>query len=81
MHTGDDDSDGWWLARIDLRRFARCTACGGSPDELLAGGRVSSSLAKMRNHRPQVVVLMIGTNDASANRTVGAQGRRHPPSI
>ncbi len=73
MHTGaDDDTDGWWLSRFDHPDGGRSyTAAGGlRADELLAGGRQGlASLAEMLDrYRPQAVVLMIGTNDASAGR-------------
>jgi lysophospholipase L1-like esterase len=75
MHTGaDNDTDGWWLARFDHPAGGRShTACSGiRADEMLAGGvRDLPSLAKMLdNYKPQMVVLMLGTNDASANRSV-----------
>jgi hypothetical protein len=77
MHSGaDDDSDGWYLARFDHPDGGRSyTACGGlRADELLAGGRQNlPSLAKLlEKYRPQMVVLMLGTNDASAGRPVAA---------
>lgn len=76
MHTGqDDDSDGWWLARTDLPGGRSHTACSGlRADELLAGGKSDMpSLARMlEQYKPQIVVLMIGTNDVSANRGVTA---------
>jgi hypothetical protein len=77
MHAGaDDDSDGWWLARADLPDGGRSyTACGGiRADEMLAGGK--SGMPPLRHlldqYRPQMVVLMLGTNDASADRGVAA---------
>jgi hypothetical protein len=76
MHAGaNDDSDGWWLCRVDLPGGRSHTACGGMRlDELLAGGRSGlPSLAKLLDtYRPQLVVLMIGTNDVSAGRAVAA---------
>jgi hypothetical protein len=77
MHTGaDDDSDGWWLARFDHPDGGRShTAAGGlRANELLAGGKQSlPSLEQMLSrYRPQIVVLMVGTNDASANRPLDA---------
>jgi len=73
MHTGrDDDSDGWWLCRFDHPDGGRShTACGGLRlDELLAGGKQGlPSLAQLlERYRPQAAVLMIGTNDVSAER-------------
>jgi hypothetical protein len=75
MHAGkSDDTDGWHLARFDVPGGGRSyTAAGGlQADELLAGGRAGlPSLAEMlKNYQPQMVVLMIGTNDASRGRAV-----------
>ncbi len=77
MHAGaDDDSDGWYLARFDHPAGGRSyTACGGiRSEEMLAGGKQGlPPLAKiLQTYRPQAVVLMLGTNDASANRPVEA---------
>jgi hypothetical protein len=77
MHTGtDDDSDGWWLARFDHPDGGRSyTACGGlRAEELLAGGKQNMPSLKelLETYRPQIVVLMIGTNDASAGRPLAA---------
>jgi lysophospholipase L1-like esterase len=77
MHAGaDDDSDGWYLARFDHPDGGRShTASSGiSADELLAGGKNKlPALAKLLDtYKPQMVVLMIGTNDASAGRTADA---------
>ena len=77
MHAGaDDDTDGWWLARADHPDGGRSyTACGGiRADEMLAGGKngMPSLAALLEKYRPQVVVLMLGTNDASAGRDVAA---------
>ncbi len=77
MHTNtNDDRDGWWLARFDHPAGGRShtAASGLRADELLAGGlRGLPSLAKMLDtYRPQVVVMLIGTNDLSANRPLAA---------
>ena len=77
MHAGaDDDTDGWWLARADHPDGGRSyTACGGiRADEMLAGGKngMPSLGSLIEKYRPQVVVLMLGTNDASAGRDVAA---------
>lgn len=77
MHCGAEDStDGWWLCRFDHPAGGRShTACGGiRADEMLAGGRQGlPSLADMlKKYQPQIVVLMLGTNDASAGRPVNA---------
>lgn len=75
MHLGaDDETDGWFLARYDHPNGGRShTAAGGMRwDELLAGGRAGlPSLAELlKNYQPQIVVLMLGTNDGSAGRKV-----------
>jgi hypothetical protein len=75
MHCGaDDDTDGWWLCRFDHPAGGRShTACSGiRADEMLAGGKqgLPSLEAMLRQYRPQMVVLMLGTNDASAGRPV-----------
>jgi hypothetical protein len=77
MHAGDDnDRDGWWLARFDHPDGGRSyTACGGiRSDEMLAGGKQKMPpLAKLLDtYKPRMVVLMLGTNDASAGRSVEA---------
>jgi hypothetical protein len=74
MHSGAaDDTDGWFLARHDLPDGRSYTACGGiRADEMLAGGKSGMpALAKLLDtYKPQMIVLMLGTNDASANRPV-----------
>ena len=73
MHCGaEDDTDGWFLARFDHPDGGRShTAAGGMrADELLAGGKQKlPSLAELlKKYQPQMVVLMIGTNDVSQGR-------------
>jgi len=73
MHCGaDNDSDGWFLARFDHPDGGRShTAAGGMrADELLSGGKQKlPSLAEMlKKYQPQMVVLMIGTNDVAQGR-------------
>lgn len=72
MHLGaDDDADGWYLARTDLPEGRSYTAAGGlTMEQLLKGGRGSHpTLAKMLDqYQPQIVVLMLGTNDVSFGR-------------
>ena len=74
MHTGaDNDTDGWWLARTDLPGGRSYTACSGiRADEMLSGGKSNMPpLEKLLDqYKPQIVVLMLGTNDASAGRKV-----------
>ena len=73
MHCGaEDDSDGWFLARFDHPDGGRShTAAGGMrADELLAGGKQKlPSLAELlKKYQPQMVLLMIGTNDVAQGR-------------
>ena len=74
MHTGhDDDSDGWWLCRFDHPDGGRSfTAAGGLRlDELLTGGnRLPPLDALLATYQPQMLVLMIGTNDVSQGRSL-----------
>ncbi|HEX7447847.1 MAG TPA: GDSL-type esterase/lipase family protein [Pirellulales bacterium] len=74
MHTGrDDDSDGWWLCRFDHPDGGRSyTAAGGMRlDELLSGEKGVEALdALLVRYLPQMLVLMIGTNDVSRGRSV-----------
>jgi hypothetical protein len=77
MHTGkNDDSDGWYLAAFDVPKAGRShTAAGGCRvDEMLAGGKAGlPSLEKLlEKYQPQIVVFMLGTNDASAGRKLDA---------
>ncbi len=77
MHAGaDNDTDGWWLARFDHKEGGRSwTACSGiRADEMLAGGtrKMPPLTGLLDEYKPQMVVLMLGTNDASANRPVAA---------
>jgi lysophospholipase L1-like esterase len=73
MHCGaDDDTDGWFLARFDHPDGGRShTAAGGMrADELLAGGKqkLPSLVEMLKKYQPQMVVLMIGSNDVSQER-------------
>ena len=75
MHAGkNDDTDGWYLARFDHSSGGRShTAAGGMTfAELLAGGRAGlPSLAELlKKYQPQMVVLMMGTNDVSQGRSI-----------
>ena len=75
LHQGkEDNTDGWWLARFDHPSGGRShTAAGGIRfDECLAGGRFGlPPLAEMlKTYEPRIVVLMLGTNDASQGRKV-----------
>src|SRR6478752_8659666 len=73
MHCGaEDDTDGWFLARFDHPDGGRShTAAGGMrADELLAGGKqkLPSLTELLKKYQPQMVVLMIGTNDVAQGR-------------
>jgi CubicO group peptidase (beta-lactamase class C family)/lysophospholipase L1-like esterase len=73
MHAGTtDDTDGWYLASFDHPDGGRSfTACGGiRADEMLAGGkqRMPKLTDLLDKYKPQAAVLMLGTNDASAQR-------------
>jgi lysophospholipase L1-like esterase len=77
MHTGaKNDSDGWHLASFDHPAGGRSyTACSGiRSEEMLAGGKQKMPPLKdiLTTYKPQIVVLMLGTNDASARRKVDA---------
>lgn len=75
MHTGEDnDLDGFFLCRVDRPGGRSDTACSGiKSDEYLAGGKAGMpSLAEiLKKYNPQVAVVMLGTNDATAGRAVG----------
>ena len=75
MHAGaNDDTDGWHLATFDHADGGRSyTACGGiRADEILAGGKrgMPKVTDLLDQYKPQAVVLMLGTNDASVGRSV-----------
>lgn len=76
MHTGkDDDTDGWYLCRVDREGNRSDTAASGvRSDEYLAGGKGGlPSLAEiLRRYNPQIAVVMLGTNDASGSRPAAA---------
>ncbi len=77
MHMGgNDDTDGWWLCRFDHPNGGRShTACSGiRADEMLRGGKrgMPALAAMLDKYRPQIVLLMLGTNDASARRPLAA---------
>jgi lysophospholipase L1-like esterase len=77
MHTNDSqhpERDGWHLARTDHPDGSRShtAASGIRADQLLEGGyhKLPSFSAILKKYEPQAIVLMIGTNDASAERKV-----------
>jgi GDSL-like lipase/acylhydrolase family protein len=74
MHVGEDnDLDGFFLCRVDRPGNRSDTACSGiKSDEYLAGGKSGMPpLAEiLKKYNPQVAVVMLGTNDATAGRAV-----------
>jgi hypothetical protein len=75
MHVGaDNDSDGWWLARVDRPSNRSETAASGvRSDEYLLGGKGGlPPLAEIiKKFNPQMAVVMLGTNDVNAGRAPG----------
>jgi lysophospholipase L1-like esterase len=71
-HTGKkDDTDGWHLCSVDRPTGRSETAASGMrADQALAGGKGGlPALAELiRKYNPRMVVLMLGTNDATAKR-------------
>lgn len=76
MHTNErNDKDGWHLCTLDRAGDRSETAVNGiRADELLAGGKggIKPLADLVQKYNPQVVVLMLGTNDATAEREVRA---------
>lgn len=72
MHAGaGNDTDGWHLASVDRPGNRSETAASGvRSDEYLAGGKGGlPPLAEiLKKYNPQIAVVMLGTNDASASR-------------
>ena len=72
MHVGaDNDTDGWFLARVDRPSNRSETAASGvRSDEYLAGGKGGlPPLAEIiKKYNPQMAVVMLGTNDVNAGR-------------
>lgn len=74
-HAGKrDNTDGWYLARMDHPAGNRSeTACSGiRTDEYLTGGKRSMPPLKaiLEKYRPQVAFILLGANDATARRPV-----------
>src|SRR5262245_51095781 len=71
-HAGErNDSDGWYLASVDVPSGRSHTAASGlRSDELLKGGKGGlPSLSEMINkYKPQLALYMLGTNDITASR-------------
>lgn len=77
MHTGaNNDLDGWYLASFDVKdRNGSYTAVSGMRlDQALAGGfhGLPAMAEILKKYNPQIVIFMLGTNDASAKRPVSA---------
>lgn len=74
MHAGEKNNlDGWHLASVDRPGGRSDTAVGGIRiDEFLKGGKSGIPPLKdlVTKYNPQLIVLMLGTNDLSANRPV-----------
>jgi hypothetical protein len=74
MHAGaDNDTDGWFLCRVDRPGYRSDTAAGGlRVDQCLAGGKGGlPSLSQMLGtYKPRMVVVMLGNYDAWADRKV-----------
>ena len=73
-HCGEqNDLDGWHLASHDVA-FCRSftAACGVASEEYIAGGKNGLPPFEeiVQTYNPQIVVLMLGTNDAWQERTV-----------
>jgi lysophospholipase L1-like esterase len=72
MHTNaNDDTDGWYLARVDRPGNRSETAASGvRSDEYLAGGKGGlPPLAEIiKKYNPQMAVVMLGTNDVNGGR-------------
>jgi hypothetical protein len=68
----NNETDGFWLARTERGdRSYSATACSGlRVDQLLNGGKGTFPKLEpmLREFQPQVVVLMLGTNDVTAGR-------------
>jgi lysophospholipase L1-like esterase len=73
-HAGErNDSDGWYLASVDVPSNRSHTAASGlRSDELLKGGKGGlPSLSEIINkYKPQLALYMLGTNDITAGRPV-----------
>lgn len=75
MHAGaNDDTDGWYLAAFDVpKRGGSHTAVSGMRlVQALEGGfhGLPAMSEIIKKYNPQVVILLLGTNDASADRPV-----------
>ena len=73
MHVGaDDETDGWYLARVDRAGNRSDTAASGvRSDEYIAGGKggLPPLADLLKKYNPQMAVVLLGTNDLNAGRT------------
>jgi len=73
MHCGaNDDTDGWYLARVDRPGNRSDTAVSGIRSyEYLEGGKsgIPPMAEVVRKYNPQIAVIMLGTNDITGGRT------------
>ena len=76
MHVNKrDDTDGWHLCSVDRPGGRSETAASGiRSDQFLKGGKSGMAPlgALVKKYNPQMAVVMLGTNDASAGRSVEA---------
>jgi len=73
MHCNDNnDTDGWYLARVDRPGNRSDTAVSGIRSyEYLEGGKAGiPPLAEVvKKYNPQIAVILLGTNDVNGGRT------------
>jgi lysophospholipase L1-like esterase len=73
MHVGaDNESDGWYLARVDRPGNRSDTAVSGIRSyEYLEGGKagIPPMAEVVKKYNPQMAVVMLGTNDVNGGRT------------
>lgn len=73
MHVGkDDDTDGFFLCRVDRPGGRSDTAVSGiKSSEYLQGGKsgIPPLAEVVKKYNPQIAVVMLGTNDVTAGRS------------
>lgn len=73
MHVGaDNETDGWFLARVDRPGNRSDTAVSGIRSyEYLEGGKagIPPMAEVVKKYNPQMAVVMLGTNDVNGGRT------------
>lgn len=74
MHAGkQDETDGWWLCSVDRPGGRSETAVGGiRSEEWLKGGKAGIAPLGdvVKRYNPRMAVILLGTNDVTARRTV-----------